>query len=115
MRALRLIGFVFVALGLTLAALAGWLALSGQDMTQAAGQLWYALDSASLNTFQSVVQRYVHPALWDDVIISLLLRPAWATSVFLVFLTIVIGVVLVLLSRSRGQRRRRRKMMSRGL
>ena len=113
MRALRTMGYVFVVLGLALAALAGVLALSGRDMTQAAGQLWFALDSAGLNTFQAVVQRYLHPGLWDNAIVPLLLRPAWEASLFLVVLTVAVGVAFVILSRTR--RRNRRRSMTRGL
>lgn len=112
MRALQIIGYVFVAIGVALAALAAGLALAGHDMTQAAGQLWFKLDSASLNTFQSVVQRFLHPGLWDNAILPLLLRPAWEALVFLVVVTVTIGVALVVFARAR--RRHRRRLMPRG-
>lgn len=113
MRVLQIIGDVFVALGLALAGLAGWLAFSGQDMTRAAGQLWFSLDSASLNTLQSIVQRYLHPGLWDNVAVPLLLRPAWEVAVFLVMLSITIGAVLILLPRRWQRNRRHHRMKSR--
>jgi hypothetical protein len=44
----------------------------------AAGELWYALDRNSLNLAQAITQRYLHPALWDPLIQSLLTWPAWS-------------------------------------
>ena len=112
MRALQIIGFVFVTLGLALAGMAGWLALAGHDMTQAAGQLWFALDSGSLNAFQAVVQRYLHPALWENAIVPLLLRPAWEASLFLMVLSVTIGVALIVFAGAR--RRHKGRLMTRG-
>lgn len=115
MRALQVVGDIFVALGLALAALAGWLASSGHDMARAAGKLWFALDSASLNAFQSIVQRYLHPGLWDNAMVPLLLRPAWEAAVFLVLLSIGIGVALILLPRGWVRRSRHKRLKSRGM
>lgn len=39
------------------------------------GELWYALSPSSLNVAQAVVQRYVSPALWDDVIFRIISWP----------------------------------------
>lgn len=44
----------------------------------AAGELWYRLDPSSLNLSQAIVQRYLHPVLWNPVIVSLLQWPAWS-------------------------------------
>jgi hypothetical protein len=44
----------------------------------AAGELWYMLDRGSLNLAQAVTQRYLHPAIWDPVLVSVLQWPAWA-------------------------------------
>ena len=35
------------------------------------------MSAASLNLVQAVVQRYLLPALWDPVLVTLLLLPAW--------------------------------------
>lgn len=43
-----------------------------------AGQLWFDLHVGSLNVVQAVVQRYVHPGLWDPVITFLLRWPLWS-------------------------------------
>lgn len=43
-----------------------------------AGELWFSIDTSSLNLAQAVVQRYLHPALWDPVIAGLLQWPLWS-------------------------------------
>ena len=44
----------------------------------AAGELWFHLHPYSLNLSQAVTQRYLLPALWDPIIISILQWPAWS-------------------------------------
>lgn len=41
------------------------------------GDLWGRLSAASLNLVQAIVQRYLFPALWDPVLVTFLLLPAW--------------------------------------
>ena len=43
-----------------------------------AGELWFNLHVASLNLMQAVVQRYLHPFLWDPIIATLLQWPLWS-------------------------------------
>ena len=64
-------------------------------MPIALGQLLYDLNRASLNLVQAVVQRYIHPFLWDPIIVSILL--SWA----FVVLT-VLGVLLLVVFRKRN-------------
>jgi hypothetical protein len=64
----------------------------------ALGQLWYDLNRSSLNLVQAVVQRYIHPFLWDPIIVSILL--CWAFAVLMVF-----GALLLIVFRSRSPRR----------
>jgi hypothetical protein len=61
----------------------------------ALGQLWYDLNRSSLNVVQAVVQRYIHPFLWDPIIVSILLSWAFAVLMFL-------GVLLSIVFRKRG-------------
>ena len=61
----------------------------------ALGQLWYDLNRASLNLVQAVVQRYIHPFLWDPIIVSILL--SWAFVVLM-----VLGVLLLIAFRRRN-------------
>ena len=63
----------------------------------ALGQLWYQLNRSSLNLVQAVVQRYIHPFLWDPIIVSILLSWAFAVLMFL-------GVLLLLVFRRRNAR-----------
>ena len=65
------------------------------------GTLWYQLDRGSLNLVQAVVERYVHPILWQDGIFPLLVWPAWLV---LGGLAVLLGLVFG----RRGPRRRRR-------
>lgn len=43
-----------------------------------AGELWFKIHAASLNMVQAVVQRYLHPLLWDPIIATVLQWPAWS-------------------------------------
>ncbi len=63
----------------------------------ALGQLWYQLNRSSLNLVQAVTQRYIHPILWDPIIVSILL--CWAFAVL-----IILGVLLLAAFRRRVQR-----------
>jgi hypothetical protein len=63
----------------------------------ALGQLWYELNRSSLNLVQAVVQRYIHPFLWDPIIVSILLSWAFAVLMFL-------GALLLVLFRRRARR-----------
>ncbi len=67
---------------------------AGEWAPQLLGQLWFEFDSESLNLTQAIVQRYLHPFLWDPIIITLLLWPAW-----IVFF--VPGILLLILFRKR--------------
>jgi hypothetical protein len=64
----------------------------------ALGQLWYQLARSSLNLTQAIIQRYVLAYLWDPVIVSVLLRPAFAVLM-------VVGVLLLFLFRKRAPKR----------
>ena len=64
----------------------------------ALGQLWYDLNRSSLNLVQAVVQRYIHPFLWDPIIVSILL--CWAFAVLM-----VLGLLILALSGRRGRAR----------
>ena len=63
----------------------------------ALGQLWYDLNRSSLNLVQAVVQRYIHPFLWDPIILNILL--CWAFA-----LLMALGALLLVLFRRRVRR-----------
>jgi len=64
----------------------------------ALGQLWYQLNRSSLNLVQAVIQRYIHPFLWDPIIVSVLL--SWAFAVLM-----ILGALLLVVFRRRNSRR----------
>ena len=100
----RFLGHSFIIVGLLFALLGFFLWVSGEDVVVPAGQLWYEIDSASLNSVQSFIQRYIHAGLWDSAIVPLLNRPAWEAVSILVLLFAIGGG---LLSSLRNKRRRR--------
>lgn len=73
------------------------LASQGQWVVTALGEHWYRISSASLNTAQAAIERYVHPAIWDPLILSVLQVPTW------IFFT-GLGLLLYWLGRRRSQR-----------
>ena len=42
------------------------------------GQIWFDLHPFSLNFVQAIVQRYIHPFVWDPVLATVLQWPAWS-------------------------------------
>lgn len=63
----------------------------------AMGEWWYRLDVTSLNLAQAVVQRYVHPFLWESIVAPVLTWPLW-------IVTGVPGLLLLAVSRWRSPR-----------
>lgn len=98
----RLLGQFCILVGLFFAILGIGLWGVGADITLPAGKIWFELDRASLSIFQSFVQRYINPELWNVLVVSLLLRPAWeAISIIVIFLALLGGGLVSL-----GRRRR---------
>ena len=86
---LRLIGGLLLAAGLALGVLAG--------CTAPLGEALFRYDPALLNTVQAGIQRYLSPALWDEVALPLLERPSWVVPAALGVLLLVLGAALPLL------------------
>jgi len=61
------------------------------------GQLWYEFSRSSLNLVQAVTQRYIHPFLWDPIIVTILL--SWAFAVLM-----ILGLLLLAVFRKRVPR-----------
>ena len=73
-----------------------WRSVNGdQARILSLGELWFNLSPGSLNLMQALIQRYVLPALWDPVMVWLLVQPVW-----LIFG--VPGAVLYALGRRKG-------------
>jgi hypothetical protein len=96
---LRLLSIVLVLTALGALAVAIYLLLNNTDFTTPAGEVWAAVDRPSLDLAQAVVERYVAPAvfypdLWFDVILPMLLWPAWRTLVVVLAGSAAIGLLL---------------------
>ncbi|HEY1299448.1 MAG TPA: hypothetical protein VGF07_03070 [Stellaceae bacterium] len=97
----RIIGWILFLAGLSVLVrdLLVWFD-AGHWAPLALGQAWYDLDRSSLNLVQAVVQRYLHPFVWDRIIVNLLLL--WAFAVLS-----GLGALILLASYRRARRRRR--------
>ena len=100
----RFVGRSFIIVGLGFAVLGMVLWASGAVVTAPAGQLWYEMDSSSLNITQAFIQRYISVGLWDSIIVPLLNRPVWEALAIVVLFHAVVGGILS----SVGNKRRRR-------
>ncbi len=94
----RLLGWLVTAAALMAAGAEILASLeAGAYQGLAIGYLWFKIDAASLNLSQAVVQRYIHPSVWDPVISTILQWPAWITFG-------VLGPALAFLCRRRDRR-----------
>lgn len=99
----RLIGSVFLALMLIFIVMDGAKSLNANGIVfSALGEIWFNIDrglgTLTLNTFQAVVQRYVHPMLWDPFIVTILGAPAWLCSA-------ILGAIFLYLGRTKIRER----------
>ena len=79
----RLIGWILFLAGLAVLTRDAFVWIETKQWAPLAlGQLWYNLNPSSLNLAQAVVQRYIHPFLWDPIIVTVLLW--WAFAVLMV-------------------------------
>jgi hypothetical protein len=91
----RLIGWILLLFGVAAAMRDLWAwAKTGHWEPIVLGKLWYEVDRSSLNLVQAVVQRYIHPFLWDPIIVSILL--SWTFAVLM-----ILGVLLLVVFRKR--------------
>ena len=97
MRLLRVLGMAAILMAALLAARDVWVwqqdgeparirpgvfdPLASGSVPVTLGELWFMAAPQAPNTAQAVVQRRLHPALWDDVILPVLLAPAFAVMV----------------------------------
>jgi predicted membrane protein len=100
----RLIGWIIFLAGLAVLARDVFVSIDTKHWVPiAVGQLWYDLNRSSLNLVQALVQRYIHPFLWDPIIVTILLW--WAFAVLM-----VLGLLILALS---GRRARTRPPLTR--
>lgn len=75
---IRLIGILLLSMALILLVLDGSKTIAAAELVLTPmGETWFKLDVGSLNQAQAVIQRYVHPALWDPIILWVLGLPGW--------------------------------------
>lgn len=97
----RVLGWIVVGLAAALLARDLFvLADAGRWAPIDVGALWWMLHPPSLQLAEPAIARHVHPFLWDPVMLSLLLSPAW--------LALGIVAALLLLAGRRPVRRSRR-------
>lgn len=97
----RILGRIIILAALAIAGLGLWLWATGEDMTAVAGEFWFQHGAAGLNLTQAIVQRYLHPALWDAVFVPLLKRPAYEAFAIGFVALYVVGALVVRLFRGR--------------
>lgn len=96
----RLVGFVLVLFGIALGvALVAVIVMGrGGDLL---GQVWFDTHLQSLNLSQAITQRYIHPALWDPGIVTLLGWPSWVALATVAIGALIVGWLLLALGRRR--------------
>jgi hypothetical protein len=98
----RIIGWILMAAALAALGYEAFVAIdTGAWRVLALGEIWFKVDSQSLNAAQAGIQRHVSPYLWEPVITTVLLWPGWAVFG-------VPAVLLMLLFRVRRRRHRQR-------
>ncbi|WP_319412124.1 hypothetical protein [uncultured Cohaesibacter sp.] len=102
---MKVIRFIFSFVGLWICALA-LLALvldgvrsiaANAIVMKSLGETWFEISRESLNLAQAVIQRNMHPLIWDPLIQWILMAPAW-------LVVGLIGLLFVYLGRKRRPR-----------
>ncbi len=88
--------FLLAALGLFAYEIVGAISGGGYDLI-AGGELWADIHANSLVGFGALIEKNISPWLWGEIIVPILLAPAWAIAV-------VPGLVLAILCRSRRKK-----------
>jgi hypothetical protein len=90
----RIVGFLALASGMAVGVFDGARAIAdGLAPLTSVGAALMTISPRHFSMIEPGVARFLHPALWDPVLVSLLMLPA----VFVLFLT---GTLLLLISRS---------------
>ena len=63
------------------------------------GEAWFAISPDSINLVQAIIQRYVYPPVWDELVLPILQAPFWIVCA-------VLGGFFVLLWGAMARRRR---------
>ena len=85
--------FLLAALGLFAYEIVGAISGGSYDLISG-GKIWASIHANSLVGFQALIEKNVSPWLWREIILPILLGPAWAIAA-------VPGLVLAVLCRRR--------------
>lgn len=89
---LRIIGFWLLALAFVALVLDGARTVtSGALVITPLGETWFDLSPGSLNLMQAVIQRNLHPYIWDPVVQWILLSPTWLITGLIALLLLALG------------------------
>ena len=89
------IGLWTCALALLALVLDGVRSIAANEIVmKSLGATWFEIDNESLNLAQAMIQRNVHPLLWDPVMQWILTVPAWLIAA-------IIGLFFIWLGRKR--------------
>lgn len=107
----RLVGLIFFAIGaISLGFLVAVLAAGNGLASQALGQVWFQNDpfsayvnTASLPLFGAIIERRIHPKLWDPVFLTILGWPSWLALLVLAIVFLGISVIIFSLARRRAR------------
>jgi len=103
----RLLAIAFIAVGATafgffVAVLVAGNGLAGKVL----GQVWYQndpftqfLNTASLPLVGAIIERRIHPSLWDPVALSILGLPSWIALLVLTLFFAGVGFLILRLTR----------------
>jgi hypothetical protein len=74
---LKIIGWLFLLIAIAIGVLDvnSWVMSNDLILTDI-GSMWYSIHPTSLQAFEPIVSRYIHPALWNPFITNVLLWPA---------------------------------------
>lgn len=87
---------LLAALGLFAYEIVGAISGGGYDLV-AGGKLWAEIHANSLIGFQALIEKNISPWLWGEIVLPILLGPAWATAA-------VPGLLLALVCRKRRRK-----------
>ncbi|PJK29585.1 hypothetical protein [Minwuia thermotolerans] len=96
---LRILGYLLLLAGITALGVEILNSLeAGEWAILSAGEIWARIDRESLRATQVGLERYIHPYLWDPIMLNIVLAPAWLVLG-------LPGLILILLARRRRSRR----------
>ena len=96
--AVRTFGWSMILMALFAMGWEVWILLNDETFRLSSwGELWYTVHPASLNMYQAVVERYISPVLWDEVLAPLLLYKAvFVFSIPGLFMAALPGIIEIL-------------------